>query len=59
MIDSESYVILQELYDDAVDILEIVASYIRLCQTLKHDNVYESVMETIEHAMDINRQKKL
>ena len=27
MIDSESYVILQELYDDAVDILEVSRRY--------------------------------
>ena len=51
----------KELYDDAVkfnvDILEIVASYIRLCQTLKHDAVYESVMETVEYAIDIDKEK--
>ena len=50
----------QELKDDAakfdVDILQIVASYIRLCLALKRDAVYKSVMETVYHAMVINEK---
>lgn len=51
----------EELNDDAakfdVDILEIVASYIRICPALKHDPVYQAVMETVDYAMDINEEK--
>ena len=50
-----------QLYDDATkldaDILNIVASYIRLCHALKHDPVYQAVMETVDHAMHINKAK--
>ena len=50
-----------QLYDDATkldaDILNIVASYIRLCHALKHDPVYQAVMETVDYAMHINKAK--
>ena len=50
-----------QLNDDATkldaDILNIVASYIRLCHALKHDPVYQAVMETVDHAMHINKAK--
>ena len=51
----------KELYDDAStlneDILSIVISYIRICHALQYDSVYQSVMETVKYAMDINHEK--
>ena len=39
------------------NILDIVASYIRVCHALKSDTVYESIMETLEYALYINKEK--
>ena len=36
---------------------DIVASYIRVCYALKSDTVYESIMETLEYALYINKEK--
>ena len=34
-----------------------VSSYIRICHALKRDTIYESIMETTEYAMYINKEK--
>ena len=39
------------------NILDIVSSYIRVCHALKSDTVYESIMETLEYALYINKEK--
>ena len=59
--DYEDEEIWSQLSNDAknlgTNILDIVASYIRVCYALKSDTVYESIMETLEYALYINKEK--